>query len=62
MSAVSKKLMPASREAFTAAALAAASIRHPKLLQPRPTTDTSKDPIRRVSNFATSRDLDGWLY
>src|SRR5438128_7495332 len=41
--------MPASTAALTTAAVAAASSRPPKLLHPTPTTDTSSDPIRRVS-------------
>src|ERR1043166_7165564 len=41
--------MPASRAAWTTLAVASASRRPPKLLQPTPTTVTSKDPIRRVS-------------
>src|SRR3954465_5073814 len=49
MSAVSKKVMPASSAASTTLALASASIRMPKLLQPTPTSDTRSDPIERVS-------------
>src|SRR3954470_7290666 len=49
MSAVSRKLIPASSAASTTDAVAAASSRPPKLLQPSPTTDTSSDPILRVS-------------
>src|SRR4051812_41494707 len=49
MSAVSKKLMPASSAASTTALVAASSMRPPKLLQPMPTTDTSRLPIGRVS-------------
>src|ERR1700733_13068993 len=49
MSAVSKKLTPASSAASTTAAVAPASMRQPKLLHPNPTTETSKDPIRRFS-------------
>src|SRR3954467_4186122 len=49
MSAVSKKLMPASSAASTTALVAASSMRPPKLLQPMPTTDTSRLPIARVS-------------
>src|SRR5687768_11877930 len=50
MSAVSKKVIPASRAASTTALVAASSIRPPKLLQPRPTTVTwsSESPSRRV--------------
>src|SRR5712692_4502414 len=40
MSAVSKKVMPASRQALITAVVASASIRPPKLLQPRPTSET----------------------
>src|SRR5690349_19269058 len=46
MSAVSKKLMPASSAAFTTFAVPSASSRRPKLLQPIPTTETSRLPIR----------------
>src|SRR5688572_17640288 len=49
MSAVSKKLMPASSAALTTRSVAAASMRIPKLLQPRPTTETRSDPIERWS-------------
>src|SRR5215210_8163540 len=49
MSAVSKKVMPASSAESTTAEVASASRRLPKLLQPMPTTDTSNDPIRRIS-------------
>src|ERR687889_2610838 len=42
--------MPASREAPTTPAVAASSRRHPKLLQPIPTVDASRDPILLVSN------------
>src|SRR5688572_12015633 len=49
MSAVSKKLMPASRAALTTRSDAAASMRIPKLLQPRPTRETLNDPIERCS-------------
>src|SRR5687768_11705014 len=41
--------MPFSRQALTTSAVFAASRRRPKLLQPRPTTDTDSDPILRVS-------------
>src|SRR6478735_3287251 len=47
MSAVSKKLTPASSAARTTVSVALASSRGPKLLHPRPTTDTSSAPIRR---------------
>src|SRR6478735_4639019 len=49
MSAVSKKFMPASSAASTTRALAASSIRIPKLLQPRPASETRSDPIERMS-------------
>src|SRR5215210_9284299 len=49
MSAVSKKLMPTSSAASTTLLVASASRRGPKLLQPRPITETCRDPIRRVS-------------
>ena len=52
MSAVSKKLMPASSAASTTALVSARPIRMPKLLQPRPTTLTSSEPIVRVSTDA----------
>src|SRR5476649_747646 len=45
MSAVSKKLMPASSAAWITRTLSFSSIRHPKLLQPRPTAVTFSDPI-----------------
>src|SRR6185312_1440638 len=48
MSAVSKKLMPASSAASTTAVVASWSMRMPKLLHPRPTTVASSEPIRRV--------------
>src|SRR5580765_3908299 len=49
MSAVSNRLLPASRAASTTARVAVSSMRPPKLLQPIPTTDTSRLPIARVS-------------
>jgi hypothetical protein len=49
MSAVSKKLLPASSAASTTRAVAASSMRIPKLLQPRPTTETRSEPIERCS-------------
>src|SRR6478752_1586828 len=60
MSAVSKKLMPSSSAASTTACVAARSMRPPKLLQPRPTTDTASCPIIRVSTAAdaTVRPMD----
>src|SRR5437870_3121458 len=59
MSAVSKKLMPASNAAETTAAAASASMRMPKLLQPRPTTVTSSVPILRVCTAGSSFERDG---
>src|SRR5579875_3026229 len=52
MSAVSKRVTPASRAAATTSRLRASSMRPPKLLQPRPTTETSSDPIERVCTAA----------
>src|SRR5215471_13467956 len=49
MSAVSKKLIPASRAASTTAAAPVASVRQPKLLHPIPTRDTSRHPSLRYS-------------
>ena len=40
--------MPASRAAVTTSALWVSSNRPPKLLQPRPTRETSRDPIWRI--------------
>src|ERR671928_2072981 len=50
MSAVSKSVMPASSAASTTARVPSRSTRIPKLLQPRPTTETSGPslPNRRV--------------
>src|ERR671926_1792847 len=50
MSAVSKSVTPASSAASTTARVPSRSTRIPKLLQPRPTTDTSGPsvPKRRV--------------
>src|ERR1700692_1594804 len=48
MSAVSKSVTPASSAASTTDLVAAASIRPPKLLQPRPTTDASRPAMERV--------------
>src|SRR5690348_13011338 len=43
-------------------ALAAASIRHPKLLQPSPTTETWSEPILRVCMSSTcASDVDAQL-
>src|SRR6202035_4082146 len=44
ISAVSKWVIPASRHAWTTAALASLSIRIPKLLHPTPTTETRGPP------------------
>src|SRR5690349_12680042 len=41
--------MPASSAASTTFWVAASSMRPPKLLQPKPTTDASREPIERVS-------------
>src|SRR6476619_902740 len=55
MSAVSKSVIPASSAASTTARVPSRSTRMPKLLQPRPTTETSGPslPKRRVR---TTRD------
>src|SRR5882724_3251551 len=55
MSAVSRKLTPTSSAASTTRAVASTSRRQPKLLQPRPTSETESEPIRRVSMPSTSR-------
>src|SRR4029453_16612126 len=47
MSAVSKKVMPASMAAWTTRTDSVSSMRMPKLLQPRPTSETSSVAIRR---------------
>ena len=52
MSAVSKKLIPLASAASMTAFVACLSMRQPKLLQPRPTTETSREPIRRRSMFS----------
>src|SRR5436190_10201 len=49
MSAVSKKVTSASSAASTTARVPSGSTRRPKLLQPRPTTDTCSGPSARVS-------------
>src|SRR5664280_1869668 len=49
MSAVSKKLTPASRAPWTTFIEAVASRRPPKLLPPMPTTETRSDPRERNS-------------
>src|ERR671935_3155895 len=50
MSAVSNSVTPASSAASTTARVPSRSTRQPKLLQPRPTTETSgpSEPNRRV--------------
>src|SRR4051794_9103321 len=54
MSAVSKRVMPASKAASRTAAVPSRSSRLPKLLQPRPTTETSslESPRRRFGSSA----------
>src|ERR1041384_8593219 len=59
MSAVSKKLIPASRAASTTAAAPPAPVRHPKLLHPIPTRETSRDPSLRYSITALFRQIPG---
>ena len=55
MSAVSKNVIPASSAASTTAAVAARSSRHPKLLQPSPTRETSRsEPPRRRDSISRS--------
>src|SRR5437868_924984 len=49
MSAVSKKLIPASSAASITLTVSFSSIRQPKFMQPRPMTETSSEPIFRVS-------------
>src|SRR5438067_1949261 len=49
MTAVSKKLTLASSAASTTARVPASSTLLPKLLQPTPTTETSSEPMLRVS-------------
>ena len=51
MSAVSKKLIPASSAAWTTLAVPAASSRPPKLLHPSPTTDTFNEPIQMMQKW-----------
>src|SRR3954452_232861 len=53
MSAVSKWFTPASSAASTTCLAAASSMRIPKLLHPRPATDTSRLPTLRVSIAST---------
>src|SRR6266545_6510776 len=62
MSAVSKKLLPAASAASTTFFVAAASRRQPKLLQPRPATETSSDPIRLVSTVLPPLHLEERLH
>src|SRR5580704_7183802 len=54
MSAVSKRVIPASSAAPTTAAVSLRPMRMPKLLQPRPTTLTFSEPIVRVSTGVSS--------
>src|ERR1051325_9825153 len=56
MSAVSKKLTPASRAASTTARVPASSTLLPKLLEPTPTRETWSEPILRVSIVGRSVD------
>src|SRR5580698_2627423 len=49
MSAVSKRVMPASSAAPTTESVSTGPRRPPKLLQPKPTTLTLSEPIVRVS-------------
>src|SRR2546423_4134862 len=56
-SAVSKKVMPASRAACTTFLVPSPSSRIPKLLHPRPTSDTFSVPSLRVSMGRTLRGL-----
>src|SRR5437870_8718934 len=51
-SAVSKNVIPDSSAASITFALASASMRQPKLLQPSPTRETSSEPILRVCMYA----------
>ena len=46
---MSKKLMPASRAASTTGGTSSSCMPMPKLLVPSPTTDTSSEPIGRLS-------------
>src|SRR3954469_9847630 len=55
MSAVSRKLIPESSAASTTRFVASTSKRPPKLLQPRPTKETSREPIRRISMLSPLR-------
>src|SRR5262245_9542813 len=48
MSAVSKNVMPVSRAAWTTRTDSGSSMRIPKLLHPRPTSETSSVPILRI--------------
>src|SRR5258708_20754891 len=51
--------MPASSAASTTRLVAASSIRPPKLLHPRPTTEASSFPMLRVSIGSVSRRSGG---
>src|SRR4051794_1473828 len=55
MSAVSKWFTPASSAASTTCLDASSSIRMPKLLHPRPATETSRLPTVRISIAVSSR-------
>src|SRR5947208_5900359 len=57
MSAVSNVVTPASSAAFTTSRVPASSTRRPKLLQPRPATETSIAPIRRPREPDTGRSV-----
>ena len=59
MSAVSKKVIPESIAASTTARVPAASSRRPKLLQPRPTIETSspESPSGRVTSSVMALDI-----
>src|SRR6266545_5234365 len=53
--------MPWSSAASTTRAVCLASVRIPKLLHPRPTTDTSRLPMRRVSiRLSPFSVVPGW--
>src|SRR5438874_12348055 len=58
MSAVSKKVMPASMQALTTSAVRSASSRPPKLLQPRPTSDTLSPDFPRLRYSTYQAFLD----
>ena len=52
---MSKNVIPASIAAETTEAVVCSSMRHPKLLHPNPTTETSSDLMRRVSILSSFR-------